>query len=121
MLDFLPRFVLPDGTVVMPEQVWTVYRTRNDAWFVEWEEGDSPLATARRDRQTGMPDQNGKIIFERDILQASDGRQFRVHQSYNGLWLVIEIGREEGGSDPLYAYQDCAITGFVPYKEDTDE
>ena len=115
-MNWMPRFVLPDGAVVLPEQLSMIY-VKSQKVVVDYPDGygwaERDISDARTDRPTGLTDRNGTAIFERDILDGShlvyweeEESQFRVG---NGslIWHV------EAG--------DSEITGMVPYSEEAPD
>ena len=109
------RIVLPDGTVVMPEQVNRIdLMTHNDNAAILVGDQWLSLNGARIDRCTFLPDSKGVTAFEND----------RVYDNANVLrgGTIVFSGGSFGikwdnlkSESPIQSVKYCTITGMVPY------
>ena len=115
LLSVLPRFVLPDNTVVMPEDIQGIYhRDIFDDWIVPLKNGDwADVDEARIDRATGHMVRE-QMIYENDILNGShmvyyepEKSQWRVGHHATLFWFVMNC--------------NVIITGHVPYEEEINK
>lgn len=106
------RIVLPDGTVILPEQVVELYVVLSSV-VIHTEDGseeERDLRHARIDRCTDMRDQNKVMIYEWDKVINSKGKIGNVRQNPNGLWEILWNNYPD--PDPLAGWCDIiTITG----------
>ena len=122
MNDWMPRFVGPRGMVIWPESVMVCSPYYG---YIQYTASESltitePIRRLRPDRPTGLTDQNGKIIFERDRVADEWGIVWTVCMD-DGAWCVCD---ENDGQCEILDTIGASIvttTDMVPYKEDADE
>ena len=108
------RIVLPDGTVVMPEQVNRIdLMTHNDNAAILVGDQWLSLNGARIDHCTFLTDKNGTMIYERDKVTDNYGKVHTVYQARSGAWRI-------NGASIRYWSDIIEITGMEPYSAEAD-
>jgi hypothetical protein len=116
MSIFHNRYVLKDGTVIMPDEINIVRRWRSNWWITLCNGAEHAVISYRTDRPTGMVDSTGKEIFERDIVLYGEDRGV-IKCSDTGAWWLKD---DFGAFALLYdAHMHLTITGMVPFGEET--
>jgi len=139
VIDYLPRFVLPDNTVIMPENVMSLYQLNSGDWFIRvhatdsawkvnfWDD-DYSISNARSDKQSPYKYQKGKKdskeMFENDVVNWCGLRAIIFFSEYLGQWM-LKIS-QEGCKNPICRYLGETYAGLefvsiIPYGESEAE
>jgi hypothetical protein len=122
VLDWMPRFVREDNSIVMPEDVRVLhinalnFKSERHSFALSELNEDYPLDRARADRPTGFRDKNGKMIYENDrVAHAIWKTEGVVVVGDDGRW-IVKVG-DSGVS--LHGWSmDWEVTGIVPYAKE---
>jgi hypothetical protein len=113
--NWLCRFVLPDGTVVLPEEIGEIHLF--NCWFVYRRGSVLPIAIedARKDRPTGHQI-NSVPLYENDRFSGNDGRVWEVFWSERWLqWQVLTNNEVQPLEWLVGIGYIKEIVGMVPY------
>lgn len=113
ILDYMPRFVASDGTVILPEDIREidfeigVVISRNGLI--------TKISGCRIDAQAPFRDKNRKRVFERDLLEVD----MAVYTAYAPLFRDND-GKFYFGYPKEYlgATSVFEVTGMVPFEEE---
>jgi len=121
LLDLLPRFVTPEGTGVLPEDIDKIHHinvpefgpcvvTYRDAYR---------LSDCRTDAQAPFLDKHGKRVFERDAVTNS-GHGVGVVIFEDGAFMVRWMLRNGDTATEFLALEHgkIEVTGMIPYGEE---
>jgi hypothetical protein len=109
-LDWMPRFVLPDSRVFMPDEIFLIEVTEGTFWSKIARAYS--LKDARIDRQSPFTDKKGKRLFENDKVK-HEGVIWILHYDEDGDWLMSSGGLGLDADNNWVHLTEYA--GFVPY------
>ena len=114
LLDLLPRFVMRDGTVVLPEMIDEICPPLGELMWTEPGKqycGDFDDSDCRQDRQAPFRDKHGNRVFERDV--ANYGGLTAGIIKYDAIddWTI----RFDDGQVFRLGYGRLEVTGMIPY------
>jgi len=121
LLDLLPRFVTPEGVVILPEDMEKIHSINGGdigpcvvttGARLKWD--GFLISACRTDRQAPFRDKNGKRVFERDIANYGGLTAGIIKYDAIGDWII----RFDDGQVFRLGYGRLEVTGMIPFGEE---
>ena len=108
------RIVLPNETVIMPENViGIIYSRILSTWCCNYDDEQCFIDTARFDNPTPYTDAHDVRIYERDRVKYTHGIEGIVKQLSTGEFIIAS------SENSCWRYfSDWTVTGHLSYAED---